>query len=413
MIPPDPQHPRFPEWQLLSQIHDQPELIARAAEALPGQELALQKHLREHWPEGWVRCAFALADARRRGVEKFRLAGQMWFDRKGLEQATPEEVARHKARRFTGHVYDLCCGIGGDALALAESCNVTAVDLDPCACLRTEWNAGVYHVADRVVAECGDATRVDVGTSLVHLDPDRRQSGQKSVRLEDYAPGPAFLQELLQTARGGAIKLSPAANFVGRFPEAEIELVSLRGECKEATVWFGELAGIDPWRATVLPEGATLAGNPLEQVADLAPPGRYLYDPDPAVVRAGLVDLAAVTLGLGRLDLREEYLTGDALVESAFVQAFEVLAVLPNNPAEIRDYFRRSTFGQVEIKCRHVPVQAEEMRRKLPLPGQDPGVLVIARIAGRARGVVCRRIASRRPTNRPPWADATGRTPLV
>lgn len=392
---PDPAHPRFPEWQLLQAAHDQPELLALAAAAPPGSELAVQKQLRQKWPEGLVRVAFALADARRRGGVKFTRAPQMWFDRKGLEQATPELVARHKAQRFTGEILDLCCGIGGDAIALGAHCHVTAVDFDPCACQRTEWNAAAYDVSRRVTTACADVTQVDLNGALVHLDPDRRQSGQKAVRLEDYAPGPDFLDDLMQRARGGAAKLSPAANFVGRFPEAEIELVSLHGECKEATVWFGELAGETPWRATVLPQGDTLAGNPLEQVADLARPGRYLYDPDPAVVRSGLVDLAAVTLGLQRLDEREEYLTGDTLVDSAFVDAFEVLAVLPNNPAEIRGYFRSSALGQVEIKCRHVPVQAEELRRKLPLPGTEPGVLVIARIAGKARGVVCRRVPTR------------------
>ena len=394
MIPPEQSHPRHAAWLELCQLRADPELIAQV-ELLPaGTELTAQTRLRRRWPDALVRDAFALVECRRRAQEKFSRAESMWFDRKGLEQATAEAVARHKAQRFSGDVLDLCCGIGGDALALASRSQVTAVDFDPVNCQRAEWNAEVYGVSANLVFDCRDVTTVPVDGRVVHLDPDRRQSGQKAVRLEDYVPGPDYLRQLMQAAAGGAIKLSPASNFVGRFPEAEIELISLRGECKEATVWFGSLAGAEPWRATILPERITVAGHPLEHVAEQSAPRAYLYDPDPAVVRAGLVDLVANQLGLARLDDREEYLTADTIVHSPLVRGFAVEAVLPNNPSDIRNHFRASRFGQVEIKCRHVPIQAEDLRRRLPLPGQEPGVLIFARMAGRARAVVARRIDS-------------------
>ena len=90
-------------------------------------------------------------------------------------------------------------------------------------------------------------------------------------------------------------------------------------------------------------------------------------------------------------DDAEEYLTGDTLVDSPFVRGFEVLADLNNNTREIRDYFRTSPFGQVEIKCRHMSIDADAIRRKLPLPGNEPGVLLFVRVAGKARAIVAKR----------------------
>ena len=130
------------------------------------------------------------------------------------------------------------------------------------------------------------------------------------MRVEDYVPGLDYLQRLTRTGRGGAIKLSPAANFGGKFRDVEVELVSLHGECKEATIWFGELRGTASWRATILPTGETITGEPLDFTANISAPLQYVFDPDPAVVRAGLVDAVAVQLGLNRLDPAEEYLTG-------------------------------------------------------------------------------------------------------
>ena len=392
MTPPSPGSAARDEWDLLHELRESPRLLQIVGQST-GNELAIQKQLRREYSDRLVRGAFALCELRRRGAAKFSRASEMWFDRQGLEQATSEPVARHKAGRFSGEVLDLCSGIGGDSLALAQSCTVTAVDSNPVAGLRTQWNAAAYDVAPRVTFECRDVSTIDFRATLVHIDPDRRaQAAGRAVRVEDYVPGLDFLQRLARDGCGGAIKLGPASNFGGKFRDVEIELVSLDGECKEATVWFGDLRGNQSWRATVLPSGESLAAEPLEFAAELSMPLRYVSDPDPAVVRSGLVDAVAAKLGLGRLDAAEEYLTGQVPIQSGLVQAFEVLAELPNNASEIRKYFRASDFGQVEIKCRHIPIEAESIRRHLPLPGDQPGVLIFARVAGKARALVCRRV---------------------
>ena len=380
------------ECRVLQTLSQTPEILDLIS-GWTDEELGLQAVLRRQYPNDLVRAALSLHELRRKAKGKFTRGDSMWLDRVGLEQSTSEAVARHKALRFEGPVWDLCCGIGGDAVALAERCEVTAVDLNPAACLRAEWNAEVYGVASRVKTLCADVASLTEIAGLVHVDPDRRAgSGGRVSRVEDYDPGLPFLKELMTRCRGGAIKVGPASNFGGKFDGVEIELISLSGECKEATIWFGDLAGKAPFRATALPSGETIAGHPLDASATLAPLGRYLYDPDPAVVRAGMIDLVAERFELNRLDGAEEYLKGDNLVVSAFVEPFEVLADLPNNERDLRAWLRTSDFGQLEIKCRHIPIQAEALRRRLPLPGNQPGVLIFARCDGKARAILARRV---------------------
>ncbi len=358
-----------------------------------GSELAVQRRLRAEFPDNLVRTALLIVELRRKAQVKFARAAEMWFDRQGLEQSTGELVARHKAQRFSGEIWDLCCGVGGDALALATRGSVTAVDRNPAACLRAQWNAAVH--GQHIAVCCADVTQIEPRAGLVHLDPDRRAGGRgKQVRLEDSVPGLEFMEDLTRQWTGGAIKLSPASNFGGKFPEAEVELVSVQGECKEATIWFGSLAKPESFRATVLPAGATLSGHPMDALAPLGPPARFVYDPDPAVVRAGLIDLAACQLGLTRLDSSEEYLTSETLVASPFVRAFEILAELGSNDRELRAYFRAGNFGEAEIKCRHIPIDAAGVRRKLQLEGSETATVIFARVNGRTRVLVCRRCPS-------------------
>lgn len=380
------------DCRLLRELRATPELMTAINEAT-GSEMQLQKQLRERFSADLVRAALSLRDLRHRAVEKFARADRMWFDAKGLEQATSEIVAQHKAQRLTGDVSDYCCGIGGDSVALAQAgCNVTAVDIVPSNALRTQWNAEANEVAERVSVVAADIATLSDRSGRLHIDPDRRPSaGRRVVRLEECLPDLMTLQRLTQEFAGGAIKLSPASNFGGKFEGAEIELISLHGECKEATVWFGDLAGSFPYRATALPSGETLAADPLSAWTNVGEIGSYVFDPDPSIVRAGLVDVLAERLGLRRLDDAEEYLTGDSLVVSPFLQAFSVLDNVANNERDIRAAVRGQSFGQIEIKCRHIPINVEQTRRKLSLEGQDAGVLIYTRQAGKARAVICRR----------------------
>ncbi len=377
---------------LLQRLSASPELLERL-KTLDGSALAIQKTLRAEYEDDLVRGALLLHDLRRRGSGKFSRADRMWFDRTGLEQATSELVARRKALRFADcpEVADLCSGIGADAIALAAHARVVAVDLRPAACLMARWNAEAYGVVDRIRFETRRAEEFALESRPFHIDPDRRPGGQRSVRIEDHQPGLEFLQQLSLHPAGGAIKLSPASNFGGKFPGCEIELISLDGECKEAVVWCGPLRTETDWRATVLPSGETLTGDPWSAVSTQSSLGMWLFDPDPAVVRAGLVDVFCERAGLRRLDREEEYLTADSRVTTPFAQAFEVVAELSNNDREIRNWFRQADCGQVEIKCRRIPVTPEKVRKQLPLNGSSALVLIFARIGGRSRAVVCRR----------------------
>ncbi len=387
------------ECALLHRLRDSAELLVEIATSHEN-EFALQERLRKSWPADLVRASIQLSGLRIKARAKFSRADEMWFDATGLEQATSEPVAIHKARRFLDGIggeaspmFDLCCGIGGDSLALAQVAAVVAVDKNPAQCLRTEWNSAAYQPSHIVESRCEDIEAIELPpNALVHIDPDRRPAGKRTRKLEACQPGLPFLQHLIERQLGGAIKLSPASNFGGKFPGCEIELVSWQGECREATVWFGNLKGNEPMRATRLPEGITLAGDPWSDAAELSEVRQFVFDPDPAVVRAGLLDRFATQQGLSRLDDAEEYLTADVNCDSPFVSAFEVLETVPNNERKMREAVRRQDWHEVEIKCRHLSINVDQVRRKLTLDGAGKGVLIYARVSGKATVILARRV---------------------
>jgi hypothetical protein len=355
--------------------------------------------LRKRAPAGLVAAAVRLTTARRKAAEKFERGGRMWVEPVGVEQATAEPVARHKAERFRGRpiVVDLCAGIGGDAIALASSSRVVAVDLDPGMCRRLRWNAEVYEVADNVLAVRARAESFPIPSGArIHIDPDRRARRDRRARaLEDYAPGPAAWADLIDRVPGGAIKLSPAADFARLFPPGsgcETELISLRGECKEATVWFGELAGCRR-RATRLPENQTWTDRDGVDAkpSGISPPSDWIFDPDPSLIRAGLLDGFARFHRLSRIADGVDYLTGPEPVDTSFLSAFAVREVSTVDLKHLRRMIQRHDVGTLEIKVRGLDVSPESLRARLKPRGDESATLLLIGGSGPSRAVLARR----------------------
>lgn len=383
------------EVDVLQRLRQLPELFETLRNH-QGSELSLQQQLRTMHEPAIVTAAISLHETRKRAAGKLPNAEDLWLTRVGLEQSTAWDVAQHKAARFPKDqpVKDLCCGIGVDTAALLSRGPVTAVDISESMQLKCQWNNEIWNPDGQLDFLVHDVQCHDLTGELIHVDPDRRSGRERAVkRLELYVPGLSWMQKNIQTASGGAIKLGPASNFIGKFPNCEIELVSLNGECREATVWFGSLAGEHSFRATHLPSGESISADPLSAwcpVADSV--SDYLFDPDPALVRAGLIDTVGEMNSLHRMDKEDEYLTGELPAASNFLTTYRVESVLPNNFREIKRYLRQHPGRDYEIKCRRLSVDANSMQKKLPRGDGPIRVLFFARLAGKAKVVVTQRV---------------------
>ena len=385
--------------EVIRHLHRSPELFDRLAKAT-GKELGIQMKLRQDYPGDVVSAAIALREIRAKVEGKFDNAAQLWLTRQAVEQSTAWQIAQHKAKRFPTSelVLDLCSGIGMDSRALLQRGPVTAVDVDEAMSLRTTWNMQVW-LPERihefqVLNE--DAAATELTGMLIHADPDRRTKRDlPTKRLEQYRPDLTWMQTAVQEAKGGAIKLSPASNFMQKFPGCEIERISFNGECREATVWFGELGSDTSFRATSLPTGETLAANPLDAWCEQAESlNDFLFDPDPALVRSGLLDVFGEQNSLQRLDPEEEYFTGATCPNSSFVTSFRIEAILPNNLTGLKKYLRKNPASRCDVKCRRLKVDASQLQTKLPRGEGPVKVIFFLRVQGKAKIVVTERVNS-------------------
>ncbi|MQA83263.1 MAG: methyltransferase domain-containing protein [Streptosporangiales bacterium] len=369
--------------------------------------LRAASRLRRGYPAPLVAAALTQARLRARAREKFDAdADRMYFTPDGLEQATRRTVADHRARRFAargrlegGRLVELCCGIGGDLIALARAgYRVDALDSDPLTVEVARANVAALGLGDRVSVRRADAEEVDAGAyDAAFCDPGRRATGSRTFDPYGYAPPLPVALGLVGRARVGCVKVAPGIPHTFVPAGAEAEWVSDGGDVKEAALWLGDPAGVPVGgrpggvarRATLLPSGATLAADPDVGDPPVRGPQRFLYEPDGAVIRAHLVAEAAALVDGALLDRTIAYITADRLVPTPFAAAYEVTDVFPFSLKRLRALLRARGVGNLTIKKRGSAVDVERLRRDLRPSGEGSSVVVLTRLAGSPTVLLC------------------------
>jgi SAM-dependent methyltransferase len=337
-------------------------------------------------------AATTQAQLRAKGVAKFGdAAHQMFFTPDALEQATRTRVADHRAARLAaaipgGSVVDLGCGIGGDLIAFARAGLVAAgIDLDPVRAAMARANLEALGLPGAVQA--GDATTVDPsGFDAAFADPARRGGRGRVFDVEGWTPPWPWVLDLLQ--RRALVKVAPGIGHDLVPPGAEAEWVSDGGEVKEAVIWSPGLSTTDR-RATVIGErGLATLTDEDDPGAGVREVGAFLYEPDGAVVRAGLVTAVAAGVDGGLVDEHIAYVTSDASFRTPFARGYRVLEQLPYREKQLRAALQERGIGRLTIKKRGVQVVPEELRKRLALRGENEATLVLTRVAGQGTALL-------------------------
>jgi len=370
-------------------------LLTRAEETYDGADpIRSATTLRRSASAEHAAAALTQAELRQRARAKFgTLASRMYFTPDGLQQATRLRVATHRAARITASeaasVLDLGCGIGGDLIAFARA-GITAagVDEDPLRVAVASANLAALELPGAVRE--ADGTTLDLtGFGVVFADPSRRNAKGRVFDIDDYAPSWSFVESLLQ--RASCVKVAPGIPHQVIPTGVEAEWVSDEGEVKEAALWSSWLATTRR-RATVIGSSglATLTDEDDPGSSGVRPVGRFLYEPDGAVIRAGLVTAVAAGVDGGLVDEHIAYVTGDQPFTTPFARSYEVLEPLPYKEKALRAALRERGIGRLTIKKRGVNVVPDELRKRLALRGDNEATVVLTRVGGKGTALLVR-----------------------
>jgi SAM-dependent methyltransferase len=373
-------------------------VLRRATELAPTGPtfLACFQRLRKHTTDALAKAALETVLLRQQARPKFPQAEQLYFTREALEQASGAIVSGYRAGRLAAYecVADLCCGIGGDTLGLAQAGRtVLAVETDPLRAAMTTANVAAVGLADRVQVHQTDALTIGLpAVQAVFADPSRRAGGTRQLDPEHYLPPLSAVQARWPADFPLAVKIAPGVPWPSIAQlNAEVEFIAVAGELKECVLWFGPLRTARR-RATLLPAGVSLAADTVPPLPPLQPVNRFVFDPDPAIVRAGLTALLAQQFHLHPVDPIGPLLTGPHGLDSPLVTAYAVEWAERYHPRRLRDYLRQHHIGRVTPVQIGSRLDPREVMSQLKFTGSEHRLLLLTRVAGTQWMLIAQRL---------------------
>lgn len=340
----------------------------------PAETLALVSGLRDHFDPALVAAAMTIHTLRQRARGRFRDADRLWLTGDGLEQASGDLVADRRATRFVGceRVADLGCGIGGDLMALARRMDIgalLAVDRDPLHAAMADLNARIVRPGVDLEVHVADAQALDLdGIDGVFLDPARRSGGRR-VGAGETSPPLHWAIGLTDRVSKAGITIPPGIDHT-LLPEGwEFEAIAVGSDLKEGMLWSPALATTSR-RATVLDPATGEAHTLVDSAGDALPigeplPGMTVIDPNPAVTRAGLVQVLGRQLSASMIDPRIAFLVIGEPVETAFGRSLRIVDALPWHEKRVKARLRELGAGAVDLRRRGLAGDVDRITRRL------------------------------------------------
>jgi predicted O-methyltransferase YrrM len=351
-------------------------------------ELKALNYLRKKYSADYSRFILQQALLRKKALNKIPndIVPKLYYEKSSLEQASSWKISEYrsnkalKSYRNCKRVWDLGSGIGIDTLNFAMNFEVNSVEIDD---LRSEicqrnitslgFNNRVKHINKDLTLCLKNISKDD----LVFLDPARRDSTGKKTSISEYIPSLEIIHLILEKTQNIVVKISPAVDIQELESllsgiEFQLEFISEDSQLKEAVLWFGDRFTLSKV-ATILPSEVSVDDS--EEVIEYSENENckfeYMFEPDFAVIRAGLVEQLAAKLDLFKIDDEIAYLGShhELTVESLnFMRnnsQFKVIHVLENKIENLVQYLLIAGYNYVDIKKRGFDVDTDTLQKKI------------------------------------------------
>lgn len=389
-----------------------PQKIEALLEEIPLVEASDYPKWRRHLQgEGYSGTEIAIAltqwELRQQALKKFgEIAQKMLFTRAGLEQASQLEVANYHAQIFHAAgletVADLGCGLGADALAFARNkLAVEGVEIDPETAAYAAFNLKSFPCA-KVFLGSAQEYYHSKKPPVIFADPARRDQRGRVFNPHRWSPSLPEIISWQEHCKFIGVKIAPGIKYEDLPPNFHARWVAISENLVEATLWSKSL--MPPGRSAMIitADGNQLtlaipkANDPTEKADSVhtAQLGQYLFEANPALLRAGGLHYLAENLDAGLISPGISYLTGNVLPPprlEPWLRSYHILEVLPLRLKVIAQALKVLGASRIDIKKRGWDGDPADFRKKLlralPKAEDKPHTvtLILSRIAGKHR----------------------------
>lgn len=321
--------------------------------------------------------------------------------RLSIEQCSSETTAQYKAKLLKGNTFaDLTGGLGIDTYYLSQQFQQSDyVEFQPELCNLAHHNFTILQAPIKVWNETAESFLNHCGTyDCIYLDPSRRDAhGRKTVSISDCTPDVVALQNiLLQKAETVMIKLSPMLDISKALTELygvkDIHILAVANECKELVFRLerGYSGQVRLHCANLLTDQPAINFT-LEEERDcplrLADNiGRYLYEPNTALLKGGCFKWIAAKFNVRKLHKNSHLYTSETPIPDFPGRIFEVENMAPYNKKAKQTLL--PDLEQANLAVRNFPLSVAELRKTLKISEGGEAYLFATTLRGEEKVLI-------------------------
>jgi len=344
-----------------------------------------------------------------KGRKKFPRANLMKFDKEGLAQASSKYVAEYrtwKMRQRLGPIHaslDVGSGVGGDTIAMGMRWKVFSVEKNPSTMDMLKHNVNIYNVEKNVDFILGDILKLIEEKKFqdkikeidcIFFDPSRRGQGKRTVKIEEYEPPLSLVEKLTHFSKNICVKIAPGVDlsYIASY-DCDIEVISYKGEVKEIVLWFGNFkinSEKNSIMATKLPEKITLIQDLINYSVPLSEPKKYVYEPDPAFIKAHLIGDIAKKYNLFQMSNKIAYFTSDSFIDTPILKSYRVLSYKNLDYDLINEVINELNLGKLDFKARGITIDLKNIHNIVKGNGKNNGLVIFTRISNKPCAIICK-----------------------
>lgn len=305
-----------------------------------------------------------------------------------MEQCSSEITAKYKATLVKGETLaDLTAGFGVDCSFISRQFkHALYVERNKELCDIAKNNfkiLGLNHIeihnTDGIEFLKG-MQQVD----CIFMDPARRDNnGGKTVAIQDCEPDITKIEKLLvEKSRISMIKLSPMLDIHNALKELQfinsLHIVSVNNECKELIIIIGNNSeSVYKTENDIKINCEQLVNNSNSQHFEFTYSeeknteieytdsiGKYLYEPDAAILKAGPFKLLSKRYGVKKLHPNSHLYTSDDIMDFPG-RRFKVIGTSTFGKKELKAFLK--DLEKANITIRNFPSNVADLRKKLKL----------------------------------------------
>ena len=295
-----------------------------------------------------------------------------------IEQTSSEISAAYKATLVSGvSLIDLTGGFGVDTFYFSKKIDhIHYCELDAELAAIVAYNFKLFNAKNIDVHAVDGIRFLQQNNSLfdwIFLDPSRRDSSKGRVfLLQDCIPNvPENLELLFEHCDNILLKASPMLDITQGIKELkwikEIQVVAVENEVKELLFILQK-----HYEGKSLLKAVHLYKNNLEIVesnvyivreATYSKPQKYLYEPNTAILKAGLFNEVSIQYSTNKLHVNSHLYTSDNLIDFPG-RCFIIRTIIPYNKKAIKTALPEL---KANITIRNFPETVAQIRKKTGL----------------------------------------------